>query len=153
MPVKSIIDVEVNTAAFSRFQELFGKYQEQLAKTPSVWAKANAEQADGLSHFEKMSALLMANAQLQRENDEADEHRLKRLTTSEKLWTSISRSSGNIAKSVLDIGSGILRWGGLLAGVATGAGLFGIDRLAQHTADQRRSSLGLGVVHRRTKSL
>jgi transglycosylase-like protein with SLT domain len=104
------------------------------------------------SGFERAVANLMQQHEIQRDNEDADEKRVKRLTQSEKLWTSMAKSSGSLAKNVLDIGAGVLKWGAVLAGGLIGGSLFGIDRMAGRAADQRRSSMGLGVTPGEQKS-
>jgi hypothetical protein len=145
MTVESIVKVGVEDSGFKRFAELFDKYQAQLAKTPNAWKAIGKESAAAATQFERMAAALMAQNQLSHENDEEEEKRHKRLGDSEKLWTSMSRSAKSMAKSVLDIGTGVLKWGSIIGGIATGASLFGIDRMAQGVAGSRRSAMGMGL--------
>lgn len=145
MGVKSIIDIEISDEKFKRFKSLYDQYQAQLAKTPGMWRQAGKE-ADALtSNFEKMAAALLAQGEINRQNDDEEEKRLKRLTTSEKLWTSMSHAAGSMAKSVLDVSSGILKWGSIIGGALLGGSIFGIDKLAGSISSGRRSAMGLGV--------
>lgn len=145
MAQKAVIDIALNDSKFQRFNELFAQYQKNLAATPGMWKAATKESQDLANQFERVSAALMAQNETAREFKEQDEERLKRLTTTEKLWTSIGKSSTSLAKNVLDIGSGLLRWGGLLAGGLIGGSLWGIDHIGADAADRRRSSGGLGM--------
>ena len=145
MPTKSVVDVQVNDASFNRFQELFTKYQASLAATPGKWKEANKEASVLVEQFERLGATLLAQGQIERENAEADKDRVNRLKHTETLWTSINKSSQSVAKNVLDIGAGLLKWGALLGGGLAFGSLFGIDRIGSSAADQRRSSKGLGL--------
>ena len=145
MTTKAVIDIDVNDAKFTRFKDLFDAYQKQLAKTPGQWKDADKQVQGISSHFAKMAETLATQAEAARTNDDEDKHRVERLKTSEKLWTSIGKSSGALAKNVLDVGVGVLKWGGLLAGGLVGGALWGLEHVASGAADQRRSSLGLGL--------
>jgi hypothetical protein len=142
---KAIIDIDVSDAKFQRFNELFSAYQKNLAATPGMW-KAATKESEGLANqFERVAAALMAQNETAREFKDQDEERVKRLTTSEKLWTSIGKSSATLSKNIADVGVGLLKWGGLLAGGLIGGSLYGLDKLGRDAADQRRSSSGLGM--------
>lgn len=145
MGVKSIISVDVDDAKFKQFHELFTKYQTQLSKTPGMWAQAGKEQDALSSNFEKMTAVLLAQGQIARDNDDADEKRGKRLSAAERLWTSIGKSSAFIAKNVLDVGTGLLKWGSLIGAGLLGGSLFGIDKMAGSVSSSRRSAMGMGL--------
>jgi hypothetical protein len=142
---KAVIDIDVSDAKFQRFNELFAQYQKNLAATPGMW-KAATKESEGLANeFERVAAALMAQNETAREFKEQDEERLKRLTTSEKLWTSIGKSSATLSKNIADVGVGLLKWGSLLAGGLIGGSLYGLDKLGAAAGDQRRSSGGLGM--------
>lgn len=145
MGVKSILEIDVQDAKFVRFQELFNRYTEELGKTPNSWKAVGKESAAMATQFERMAAALMAQNALSAESRDADEKRLKQLSSSERMWTSMSKSAKSISRSVLDIGSGILKWGGLIAGGALFGSMFGIDRMARDVSSSRRSSMGLGL--------
>lgn len=148
MTVKSIVDIEVNSAEFARFQELFGKYQEQLAKTPSAWAQVSDEQKAVSSNFEKMAAAMMAQSQLRHEISEDEAKQEKHLTLSERLWTSMARSTKSVAGNIAHATEALLKWSGIIgavSGLLGAGGLWGIDRMAERVSDQRRSAQGLGL--------
>jgi hypothetical protein len=143
--MRSVIDVDVNDASFVRFKELFGKYTEALAKTPTDWKNATDEQRVANSLLESMTKRLEDAAEISHDNEEADEKRLKNLHTSEKLWSNISRSSASVAKSILDIGAGAIKLGSIAGLGLLGGSLFGIDRMAEGVSGRRRSAMGLGT--------
>jgi Transglycosylase SLT domain len=145
MAAKSVIEIDIADQKWQRFQELFDKYQKSLAATPSMWKQATKESQGLADQFERVAAALLAQNETARELKNEDEDKLKRLTTTEKLWTSIGKTSSVFAKNILDVGAGILKWGGLLAGGALFGSLWGLDRLGAGAAGQRRSSTGLGL--------
>lgn len=145
MTVRSIVDLDIRDEKFKSFATAFDKYQLQLAKTPNVWKSVGKEQAAMATQFERMTAALMAQNALALKSKEEDARRLRQLTTSEHLWHNISRYSSTMYRNVIGIGQGVIKWGGLLAGAATGFGLFGIDRLARGLAGTRQEAMGLNV--------
>jgi hypothetical protein len=118
VPTKAILDIDVNDQSFQRFQSLFGKYQEQLKATPGLWSKAGKEQAASAGEFEKMAASMMAISQLHREGADQTEKQNKTLTLSERLWTSMGRSTKDVAKNVICATGALLKWTGLLSAVS-----------------------------------
>lgn len=145
MPVRSVIDIDLDSAKFERFKALFDEYTKQLAKTPDIWKNANKEQQATAQVFERRTAALLAQNQIIHEGSEEDKNRLTRLGHSERLWTSMAHSSAAMAKNVLDIGAGVLKWGAIIGGGLLGGALFGLDRLGSATSSERRSSMGLGL--------
>jgi hypothetical protein len=143
--IRPIVSFELDDSKMQRFQELFQKYQEALSKSPAAWAEVSDSQKPIAQHVQKITAALLAQQQIAKDNDEDDERRVKRLEHSEKLWMSIARSSNSVAKAVLDVGSGMLKWGAVLGTGLLGGSLFGIDKIAEGVADRRRSAMGLGM--------
>jgi hypothetical protein len=142
--VKSVIDVEINDERFKKFAELYNKFHAQVDKLPNAWGKVGDKQSEVGKGLEHMTAALLAQLELSRKSDDEDEKRVKRLETSEKLWTSIQTSALSTSKSVLEIGRGILGFGALALGAAAG-GIYALDRLGHAAGDARRSSSGLGL--------
>jgi hypothetical protein len=140
-----MMSFEIDDSKMQRFQELFQKYQEALAKTPAAWAKVSDSQKPIAQHVQKITAALLAQQQIAKDYDEDDERRVKRLDHSEKLWMSIARSSNSVAKAVLDVGSGVLKWGAILGTGLLGGSLFGIDKIAAGVSDRRRAAMGFGT--------
>jgi transglycosylase-like protein with SLT domain len=145
---KSIIDIDLRTESFQRFQTLFGKYQQALAQTPGMWARAGEAQSHLTPAFARQTAALMAQSQLAREAAKADETQAKHLRQSEHLWTSMARSTKSVAGNIISATSALLRWTGVLSavgGLLGAGGLFGIDRMAASVSNQRRTGMGLGM--------
>ncbi len=148
MALKSILDIEVEDGKFKRFAELFGKYQEALAKTPNVWAKVGKEQSELVKTSQMMTAAIMAQSDHMREIAAAEREQQRHLTTAGRLWTGIAGSARSVASHVLRATGALLRWTGALGavgGLLGIGGLFGLDRMASDVGEQRRSAMGLGM--------
>ena len=148
MAVKSILDIDVNDAQFGRFKELFDQYYNQLAKSPGLWKASGKEQDAVASKFEKMASAMLAQTRVIQGQAEDDKRRLASTVQSERLWTSMARSTKDFASNILHATDSLLKWTGLLSavgGLLGAGGLFGIDRMAAEVANQRRTSSGLGM--------
>lgn len=148
MTVKSIVDVEMRTAQWDEYQANFQKYQAQVEKNPSLWAKSGKELKNVASGFQKVVAGMFVQTQLNREMGEAHKNQAKHLTQSEKLWTSISKSAKSVSSSILGATRSLLHWTRILTeigGFLGAGGLWGIDRIAGGVANQRQSAMGLGM--------
>lgn len=148
MAVKSIIDIDLKDEKFQRFMQLWDKYQQQLGKQSSLWGSMDKQQAHIGQGFQKMTAALMAQNRLSQEMADAQDNQQKRLVGTDRLWTSIARSTKSTASNIIGATKSLLQWTGLLGaigGLLGAGGLFGIDRMAAGVADQRRSSMGLGM--------
>lgn len=148
MALKPIMDIDVRTGSFQRFQALWDRYQAALAATPGKWQKVSEAQAGLASNFERQTAALLAQAQLAREQAEAQEKEGKHLTQSERLWTSMANSTKSVAGNIISATGALLRWTGVLGavgGLLGAGGLFGIDRMAASVSNQRRTGMGLGM--------
>ena len=143
--LKSILDVEVDDQKFKRFVELFGKYQEALAKTPNVWAKVGKAQAELAKMSQTMTAAMLAQTEHMREINAAEREQQRHLTTAGRLWTGIAGSARSVSSHVLRATGALLRWAGALGGLIGVGSLFGLGRMASDVGEQRRSSMGLGM--------
>lgn len=159
MTVKSVIDVDINDAAFKKFQALFDKYQAALAKTPGDWGKVNAAVSGTALTVETLVAGLSAQAEAVRraelEQKRADDAAKKRAREQydyahrwERRLQLGAHYASNVARSMVTATAAVVRWTApltLLGGLVGGAGLFGLDRLALDTGAGRRASQGLGL--------
>ena len=146
--IHSVISLDVNDAPFARFKELFDKYQQQLARTPGLWAKATKEQAATAKNFERMTAAMMSVQHINREAVEAGARMNVQLGKTQSLWSSIASSSRSTLGNILSAGEGLLKWTGIfgaVGGLMGIGGIFGLDRLAARTGDARRTATGLGM--------
>lgn len=148
MAVKSILEIEVADAQFGRYKQVFDKYYDQLQKMSGHWKAAGKEQDQVAKHFEKMASAMTKQVESERQEVEVDKRRTDTVERQEHLWTSISRSGTSFAKNITHATESMLRWTGILGavgGLLGAGGLWGIDRMARGTAEDRRSSSGLGL--------
>jgi soluble lytic murein transglycosylase-like protein len=145
MTQTSVVQIPLDTKEFEAFAEKFDTFRDHLAQTPEGWKKAGAEMTALAGVVEKMQSAARKAAGEKKNEDEGDKERFRRLRDSEGLWGAMAKSSSSMAKNVLDIGAGLLKWGSLLGGGALFGSLFGIDRLAHSIGDTRTQSMGFGV--------
>jgi hypothetical protein len=148
MAVKPIIDIELNAAAFDKFQQQFAKYQDALAKGPKLWRDVTKEQKASVASFQKMTEAMAAQAGMQRRLTDTYKSQNQHLMQGERLWGSMEKHATGIATSIIRATRSLLSWTGILsaAGGLLGAGsLFGIDRMARSVSSERRSAMGLGL--------
>jgi hypothetical protein len=146
--LKSVLEIDVRNEAFARFQTLFNKYQSALEATPGKWQKVGEAQSGLASNFERQTAALMAQAQLAREAAQADEKEAKHLGLSDRLWTSMAKSTKSVAGNIISATGALMRWTGVVSavgGLLGAGGLWGIDRMAANVSNQRRTGMGLGM--------
>jgi hypothetical protein len=148
MAVKSIIDVEVNDAAFKSFSALYEKYQKALEKAPGAWAAATKEVQAQRKGFEAIAAAILAQNDLTRRAVAEQKTAGNELERSSRFWREMAQSTKNFASNIKDATVSLLRWGaisGVISGLVGAGGLWGIDRLALGVGASRRSALGLGL--------
>lgn len=149
MPVKSIIDIDVNDAKFEKFREAFNKYQLALTKQSEMWAKSGKSQTQIANHWQQLTSKMMAQQNGQKGDlGEAGKKQLTNLRQSDSLWTSMSRNTKDVAKNIVGATTSLLRWTGILSavtGLFGAGGLYGIDRMAAGVSDRRQSAMGRGL--------
>lgn len=174
MPLKSIVDIDVNDTKFREFAALFDRYRDDLAGTSGAWGKvAQSTNAAGaaLDAMTKkhnveiamgrldMEARRRAAELFKRQDNEALGRigRLKRETESwgsavgkvGSQWKSVATYSAKTSTHIASATVSLLKWTSVLGAASAliggAGGLFGIDRLAASAASGRRSSTGLGV--------
>lgn len=149
MAVRSIIDIDLQgDDKFRRFSELFAKYQDQLAKSRPAWSQVRSEIQVSAQAFDRMSAALMAQTELQRKLSQEQKAAAQQTQASELSWRNIFRNTSGVALRLKEITTEFLRWSGAVAafsGLLGAGGLFGIERLAGTATTIRQQSLGLGM--------
>ena len=155
MALKSVIDIELNDAAFQKFVGVYTKFRQNLQGVPAVWNQVNAKVDTTRKSFDKIVASMVAqNVQaklLVKAQEEAD--RLTR--TSADRWRDMARSTQSVAGNITRATTQLLRWTaltGVFSGLLGAGGLFGIDRLAAGVAGGQRSSRGLGLSYGEQKA-
>lgn len=148
MSTRSIVDIEVNTAAFDKFQQQYQKYQDALAKGPKLWREAAKEQKASVASFQKMSENMQTLALMQRRLGDTYKSQNQQLMQGERLWGSMATHARGIASSITGATRSMLAWTGIIsaAGGLLGVGsVFGIDRMARTLSGERSSAMGLGM--------
>ena len=148
MAVKSIIDIEVNDAAFKAFKALFDKHKKELDKLPDVWNETNdaidetVDKADSLLHaIEHQTNIL--NKQLITQIKISEE-----MKKTDRNMVSIGSNSGKVLKNIQGITFSMLKWSSLAAafGLLSGTtGFFGLDALARGASQTRQQAGSLGL--------
>ncbi len=152
MAVKSIIDIEINDAAFKAFKNLFDKYKKDLDKLPSVWQKTTdaidgtTDKADSLLHAVEAQTNIL-NKQLITQIKISEE-----MKKTDRNMVSISNNSGRALKNIQGITFSMLKWGAITGALTTTFGLlsgatgfFGLDALARGASQTRQQAGALGL--------
>jgi hypothetical protein len=116
MATKSIINIEVDDSQFKAFYEIFSKYQKAAGEVPDEINKA--------TKFQKAFGDAVQS----------------QLVNMRKM----SSLAKDINKSILGIGAGLIKIGGLGAGLA-GFSFFGLDILGRSAVAGQRQARGLGL--------
>ena len=148
MAVRSIIDIDVNDAAFNRFQQVWNTYQKALKSQPAYWNAINQHVNATRQTFDEM-VISMAAANIQAKLREKAQERADRLTqSSAERWKLMARDTKEFARNIGNATLSLLKWGsitGVISGLVGAGGLFGIDRLAVGALQSGRRALGLGT--------
>lgn len=148
MTLKSILTIDVNDERFKAYKESFDKYQEALAKMPESWKAASAEQDVMMQGFAKVSAALMAHADMSERIARMDHRGAAEADKQAKSWHSIARDTKAAAGNIAAMARSFLKWSGLtglVGGLLGGGSLWGLTHLAGGVAALRQTAMGLGV--------
>ncbi|MEN9755819.1 MAG: hypothetical protein RL755_6 [Pseudomonadota bacterium] len=157
MAAKSIIDIEVNDEKFKSFLSAFDDYKANVEDMPEAWKNTNKaiNEADkaakrlssgGLSNEEKKAA--SEAKKFADEQKKASTHMGTMLKATKQTTQGLkegARHTASIATGIMSATANLMKWGGILAGVTTGAGMFGFNRLIDSASNARFTSQGLGV--------
>ena len=148
MPVKSVIEIDVDDSAFQNFQRVYQQWHSLVQGAPAAWQKVNTQIKEGREAFEGLVAKY-AVANLQAKQIESAQRAADQITrTTAERWRDMARSAGSVASAVRSTTVDLLKWGTItsVAGGLLGVGsLFGLDRLAATVSSARKTSLGLGI--------
>jgi len=149
MALRSVLQIDVNDAAFKDYKRSFDDYTKLVKGLPSEFAKSWKLVQQQRGAFNEMVASLTAQNYLQKQRVAAQKE-ADRLTKSQSdHWRDIARSSKTFAANILSATLSFTKWVGplgLAAGLlGLGGGLFGLDRLAANVSGQRRTAMGLGI--------
>src|SRR6185437_7628263 len=108
--VKSIVEIDVRSQEFQRFQQLFDKYLGQLKQTQSTWGQLAKQHTLVAGQTRSWVAALLTGKVLVRDVVEGHKDQNKHLVTGEKLWTSIAKSSKSVASDIAGATRFLLHW-------------------------------------------
>lgn len=147
MPLRSVLEIEVDDAAFRNFQSLFEKYQAALDRLPSAWGKVNEKTGAVKSDFADMAAAMMAQHELLAKTSAETESLARSTGTAGRFFSGMARDAQSLATHIGNATRDLVRWSGLttLAGGLLGLGsIFGLERLGVGAGNLRRTATGLG---------
>jgi hypothetical protein len=145
---KSIIDVEMQTAAWDRFQTQWNAYNAALKQQPEIWKKIQAQHEKLAGSFANLGDKVAPISNTHADLTTAAEDQEKALSHTAELWGGIGAASGRTARNIESGTKGLLKWAGIFAGLGTVLGGLGLDammRLGGDVFNQRKSALGLGL--------
>jgi hypothetical protein len=148
LALKSVLDIEVNDAAFKRYQSAFKSYQDMLSKTPAAWDKVTKGIDASRKSFDALVAAQIARLGYEKTIAEAEDVAQKAVDRQSRSWRDMARSTKDVAGNIVSATRQLLRWAELTSvftGLLGAGGLFGLSRLAQNAAGAQRSASGLGV--------
>jgi len=150
--VKSIIDIEINDAAFKAFKNLFDKHKKDLDKLPEVWQLTTdsivetTDKADSLLHAIEAQTNIL-NKQLITQIKISEE-----MKKTDRNMVSIGSNSGKALKNIQGITFSMLKWGAITGALTTTFGLlsgatgfFGLDAMARGASQTRQQAGALGL--------
>lgn len=135
--VRSIIDIDVKSEAFTEFQKKFDAYQKALAAMPADWSKASA----GASKFAQIHSQGMLAAGTALSNVVRQQGEVSRGAGNvDRMFKGVARTTGEILRNVTDVTFQLIKWGAFGGILGIAAGGFGAGALAGAGADIRRDA-------------
>ena len=148
MPVKSILEIDVNDEAFQTFLATFDKYKAAVDGLPGAWAKVSEGASKTEFSFVDMASALMAQNELLHKSMLESTRLSNASHVTASNWRTLARETKNVATHITDATKQLLKWASLttvFSGLLGAGGLFGIDRLAESAGNSRRSAQGLNL--------
>jgi len=155
MAVRSVIDIVVNSGAFTRFAQLYNQYARSLPLTVSGWKTVNANVAAVVQNMNQAArtqslfhlALSATNASMKGFRTSVGQ--------ATQGWQTMAKSTQSVASNIKSATESLLRWTGIAAalGGLLGVGsLFGLDHLAAGVGRGRREAEGAGTTYGQQRS-
>ena len=123
MSVKSVLDIEVNAAAFERYKTLFDRYSSEAAKQPALWKALGYTHTANANAFTRMTAAVQAQARVQKELGDVYKSQNRQLMQGERLWGSMATHAKGIATSLISATRSLISWTGI---IGAAGGLLGL---------------------------
>jgi hypothetical protein len=155
MANKPIISIDVDDRQFAAFFQLFQQFEDKLGEMPESWKAVNdASNATAEALAGSTGALLESMLQASDHAATLAGH-LKSATDAQKQFGSATHQSESglkkmakeakeLGENIFGIGKFLFKMGAIGVG-AVGAGLFGIDKLADSAVANQRSARQLGL--------
>jgi hypothetical protein len=143
MAVKSVIDIDMNDAAWKRFAASWNAFQKQLAGKPLSEFNKGVERAANaqVTAQQRTTAQIKIQVQLLKEEERAI---VRQVSTWDRLSDSARRFSDHVRNAMGSLARAV-PFGTALAGILGVGSLWGLDRMAGTVGSGRRSAQGLGV--------
>ena len=157
-PVRSIIDVQVNSADFEKFYDKFEEYQKHLEAMPDNWSEVGAAGKKTTAAFAALFGEMASVADSSNEivkalklasKAQAEFHKATR--TSGGSMKELVRDAEKLTKEITGIGKFLFKLGAIGFGTAS-AGVYGLDRLGQSAVTNQRSARGIGLTQGAVKA-
>lgn len=148
MAVRSVLQVDVNDAAFREFAKLHEKYMEAVKQAPKEWREQVEEMEEAAASMEAMVEKLVERNKLGKEWEEAAKRADWITASTVERFKMLAHQGAKFASSITSATHMLLRWTGITSLFSLGLGasaVFGIDNLALSAAGQRRGALGIGA--------
>jgi soluble lytic murein transglycosylase-like protein len=131
MPSKAIIDIDVNSEPFKRFQKLFEQYSKDVRAVNAEWKALAANSNDALAPLADY-----ANAA-----SKAHQRLAIAIGGVGHAMAGVAKSGLGFLHTVEKITANITKWSAISAGI----GFFGLDKLAESVFEKGKSAAGAGV--------
>ncbi len=145
MPVRSVLEIDVDDAQFRAFHALFERYQSALGRMPGQWQQVNRAQGQQRNTFVDIAAAMLAQNEMLRRSERQVENINRSLVSTGRVMTGLARSTREFVGHLQSATNTLLKWTGVTGVIGTLTGLLsaeGVSRLAGYGAATYRSSMG-----------
>ncbi len=155
MPVRSVVDIDVNDGSFQKFSAIFDKYRKALKDSNYEWERATKNIDKSAKSFHELVNQQIAAMGVRRLMEQVEKAADRRLRGWADAWKTVADHTKDVVTNIGRATSLLARWGsltGLVGGLLGAGGIFGLDRLAQGVAAGRRGSMGMGISYGQQKA-
>ena len=148
MPVRAVVDIDINDEALKSTVALIQKYREELNKLPGGWGSVSRASGAARGNFVDMAAIMVAQLDVMLKMERSLGGIDRAVASTGRGMTSLSRSTRDVARHIEHATTSLLKWTGVttaLSGLVGLGGLFGIERLAQSATQQRMGAIRAGT--------
>lgn len=156
--VKSIINVQVNSAEFEKFYNKFEEYQKHLEAMPDNWSEVGAAGKKTTAAFAALFGEMASVADSSNEivkalnlASKAQKEFHKSTTASGDSMKKLVKDAEKLSKEIFGIGKALTKMGVIGFGAAS-AGIYGLNRLGQSAVSNQRSARGIGLTQGEIKA-